>query len=80
MRTLIRPYPEKLPDWWVPKLHPGLAPSSADEREIREWCEANCREPFYTYPSWTRKKGAEFEDDWDAESFAVWAALRWACT
>lgn len=78
MKEMIQPYPEKLPDWWVPKLHEGMAPPNADNNEIREWLEAHCREPFYTYPSWTGKKGAQFEEEWEAKSFMVWAALRWA--
>jgi len=77
MKEMICPYPDKLPDWWIPKLHEGLAPVSADEREILEWCEANCCEPFYTYPSWTRKKGAQFESKQDAMNFRIWSALVW---
>lgn len=77
MRTMIQVHKDKFPEFWVPKLHEGLAPTSATEEEIREWCEENCRELFYTYPSWTKKKGAQFEDDEDARDFIVWSRLRW---
>lgn len=77
MRTMFQPNPEKLPNWWVPKLYEGMAPPSSDDSEIRQWCEENCREPYYTYPSWTEKRGAQFEDDEDARSFICWSRLRW---
>lgn len=79
MKIMIQPDPKKLPNWWVPKLHEGLAPRSANYEEMRQWCEENCTEPFYMYPSWMRNmKGAQFEDNEDARNFNVWAMLRWA--
>ena len=77
MRTMIRLHPEKFPDIWVPKLHEGLAPTSAEYMEIMEWCEENCREAYHLYPAWTKKRGAQFEDDEDARSFICWSRLRW---
>ena len=78
MMTMVQPYPEKLPNWWVPKLHHGYAPAAADYDEIQAWLRDNCTEPFYIYPGWTNKKGAEFEDDDEARSFSTWAKLRWS--
>ena len=77
MRVMYKPQPDRFPDWVIPKLHPGIAPAAADYDEIRVWCDENCREAYYTYPSWTNKKGAEFEDDEDAREFVVWSSLRW---
>jgi hypothetical protein len=77
MRYMIQPEPDKLPNWRVPRLHEGLAPEASDLGEILEWCEENCCAPFYTYPEWTGRKGAQFEDDEDANSFLVWSRLRW---
>ena len=77
MKTMIQPNPDKLPNWWVPKLYEGLAPPASNYDEIMEWCRENCREPFYTYPSWIKKKGAQFEDDEEARSFSTWARLRY---
>lgn len=41
---------------------------------IRQWCQSNCRAPFYMHPGWTVDKFVEFEDDVDATAFA----LKWA--
>lgn len=74
MRHMIESYHGLL----VPKLHLAASPAAADFNEIREWCDQHCRERYYMLPPWKDVKGAEFEDDEDAESFRVWAALRWA--
>lgn len=42
--------------------------------EMYQWCKKNCRGHFYFYPSWTKKIGAQFDDDADAVLFA----LRWS--
>lgn len=76
-KTMIQPSPEKLPNWWVTKLYEGVAPSTANINEIREWCRENCSGPYYTYPSWTEKKGVQFENYEDSQSFIVWSRLRW---
>lgn len=73
--TYVKGYNGKLD---VPKLHDVVIRAdeifSRDEyNEMNEWCYKNCKERFYFFPSWTRKIGAQFEDDEDAMLFA----LRW---
>lgn len=75
--TMIQPCPDRLPGWYVPKLHQVIAPVSANKEEIRQWCKQNCRSEFYTLPSWTSKNGVQFVDDQDANEFKVWSMLRW---
>jgi hypothetical protein len=48
--------------------------NSYRDYRVREWCNANCRAPFYLHPGWTPDKFVEFEDDADATAFA----LKWA--
>lgn len=62
----------------VPVLHDvvirtGEIISRAEYEAIYDWCQHNCKEQFYIYPSWTNKIGCQFEDDEDATMFA----LRW---
>lgn len=35
------------------------------------WCRTNCYGRYYFYPSWTKKIGAQFEDENDALLFAL---------
>lgn len=35
------------------------------------WCRFNCHGRYYFYPSWTKKIGAQFEDENDALLFAL---------
>ena len=67
------------PSILIPVLHDvivreGEIFSRKEYEEIYKWCRDNCKEPFYIFPSWTLKIGAQFEDDEDATMFA----LRWA--
>lgn len=57
----------------VPVLHKVHFNKSADRREVRIWCENNCRAMFYTGPSWAGRF-VEFEDDEDA----MWFSLRYS--
>ena len=41
------------------------------DREIREWCKANCRAKFYLHPGYTYEKFVQFEDDEDAVIFSL---------
>lgn len=76
MKEYIRPLPDKMPDWCVPRLYEGRAPEDADFDEIRNWCLENCQSNCYFYPAWSGM-GAQFEDSDEAERFMVWARLRW---
>lgn len=77
MITKIRPFPDVIPDWWVPKLHDITVSKSAPYGEMNQWCEENCKSKFYFYPSWSPKHGAQFEDSDDADNFRIWASLTW---
>jgi hypothetical protein len=39
--------------------------------DMYQWCRKNCKGHFYFYPSWTKKIGAQFDDDEDAVLFAL---------
>ena len=64
------------PSVLIPKLHDVIIRTNEvftqkEYYEIRDWCEENCKEQYYIFPSWTQKIGAQFEDDEDAILFTL---------
>ena len=71
---------KNFPKVLVPKLHDVVLVEDEvihvqEYEDIYAWCKENCKEPFYIFPSWTRKIGVQFEDDEDAVMFT----LRFKC-